>query len=154
MADLAAMNKLATWMMGVALAGAGCGPDDSAAPTGGTGSPGTVTVTASGITGVQGKVLVMFAYEGATPSAPPTSGLCVQIATDPFAMSDTIRDHKPGGMNPCDLETAAKTFAPGTYTLAIQVFAGGAQTPEKCARTTVNVDGNQTVASPALGACP
>ncbi len=45
-------------------------------------------------------------------------------------------------------------FAPGKYELQAGTYTPGKQTPETCAKFTVDVTGDMTVQVPALGNCP
>ena len=121
---------------------AGCGDD-------GGGAPGTITITASGLTGGQGKLLITEARIGANQAAIS----CIPITADPFSTSAVLEAIV--GPTPCE-DSSPISLAAGTYDVLSVVMVGGAAGPEVCARGTAVVDGDVTVALPAFAAaaCP
>jgi hypothetical protein len=108
-------------------------------------SPGTITVTASGITGKQGKLLITEARIEGRQSAIS----CVPIDADPF--STTVVLEAIVGPTPC--EDSAPIEAPGgTHDILSAVIMGGQMTPEICARGQVMVDGDVSLTLPAFTA--
>ncbi len=138
--------KRSVWLRAswVVVAGwlAGCGDD-------GGGAPGTITVTASGLTGAQGKLLITEARAGANQAAIS----CIPITADPFSTSAVLEAIV--GPTPCE-DSAPIALTAGTYDLLSVVMIGGAAGPEVCARGSAVVDGDVTVALPAFtaAACP
>lgn len=115
---------------------AACGDDPS---------PGTITVTASGITGAQGKLWLTEARLAGRQAAIA----CVPIDADPF--SATVVLEAIVGPTPCE-DSAPIELAAGTYDILTAVMMGGAPAPDVCARGQVVVDGDAAITMPALTA--
>lgn len=111
------------------------------------GKPGTITVTASGVTSGQGKLLIT---EARAADGRQAAISCQPLTPGSFsssAMLETIV-----GPTPCE-DSSPIVLELGAYDLLTTVIMGGSMTPEQCARATVQVDGNVAVTMPALGPC-
>lgn len=108
-------------------------------------SPGTITVSASGITGKQGKLLITEARIEGRQSAIS----CVPIDADPFSV--TVVLEAIVGPTPCE-DSAPVMVDGGTHDILSAVIMGGSMTPELCARGQVVVDGDVTLTLPAFTA--
>lgn len=108
-------------------------------------SPGTITVSVSGITGKQGKLLITEARIQGRQSAIS----CVPIDADPF--SATVVLEEIIGPTPCE-DSAPIAVPGGVHDLLSAVIMGGAVTPEICARGQVSVDGDVSITLPGLTA--
>lgn len=148
-----------------ALSLAGCGDDDGgdlpkdgpvdaaldaaldAAPT--DAASGQIWIRANGIVGLQGKVLLAFVRAG--DGGQIVGGICVGITSSPMSFVEAAKVQ--AGQDPCTLG-AAGMYANGTYSITAGIYTPGSQTPERCASTTVTVNGSGDVTLPAFGACP
>lgn len=125
-------------LLSIAVAESACGDD---------GAPGTITVTAAGVTGGQGKLLIT---EARVASDGRQAAIhCQPITADPF--SATVVLETIVGPTPCEASSAI-TLDAGTYDLLTAVIMGGSMTPDLCARGQVTVDGDVTITMPGLSA--
>jgi len=121
--------------------------------TGGSGGstdpqPGTIAVSASGITDANGKIMLVMTGMGTAGAA----AACASITGDPGAVSNEVLKVSLSDNNPCELGEA-KQFDPGFYTLSAGIYVPSEQTPEQCSEAEATVDGPQEVTLPAFGSC-
>ncbi len=128
------------WLKGAFIAVSGV-----VAACGDGAAPGTITVTTTGVTGFQGKLLITEAKLVGRQAAIH----CAPIAADPF--SSTVVLETIVGPTPCEASSPV-SLDPGTYDLLTVVIMGGAVTPDVCARAQAVVDGDVAVTMPALTA--
>lgn len=119
------------------VADGGGGGDGGSGP----GMPGTIEVSADGITGSENLIFL----SGVTADV-FTSFVCVPIDADPFAHTDKL--HPVTGGDPCTLGTDARVFDPGTYTVLFATIMGGQMVPERCIAVEATVDGDITLQAP------
>jgi len=113
-------------------------------------APGKVTIVATDLTGLVGKVLLISAFQATTRAG----GACDQITVSPETITTVLKVPNQAMGNPCDLGADA-LLDPGTYQITAGTYTPGEMTPGSCATTTAEVvDGDVTVNLPALGACP
>ena len=110
------------------------------------GAPGTITVTATGVTGSQGKLLIT---EARADDGRQAAIHCQPITSDPFSATAVLETIV--GPTPCEVSSPI-TLDAGTYSLLTAVIMGGSMTPDLCARASVTVDGDVAVTMPALTA--
>ena len=102
-------------------------------------APGTITVSVPGITGQNGKMLLVFATS-------PTQGgqlgvACVAITSDSFDVPSTALTEVPAD-NPCAGGTATVAFPEGSYTITAGIYTPGSRTAEAEASMTVDIVGD------------
>jgi hypothetical protein len=107
-------------------------------------------VVAEDLVDLEGLVLLVFAYDD--PPTAPLGAFCEGIDESPDSMSGPIQVIE-GEDDPCTLGEPV-TFPPGTYGLQAGTYVPGQQTPEQCATTIADVDGDIEVTLPPLGDCP
>lgn len=114
----------------------------SAPAVGTNGTPGTISVSSTEISGQAGKVLLVFAgSEGG-----PAGRLCAFVGTsDPFVLDPTVITEFPADGDPCGDPTDGVVFPAGDYTFEAGIYTGGSQTPEVQVQMQVTVDGNVEV---------
>ncbi len=144
----------------LAAAVAGCGDDDDAMTVDAAvvvdarpadASQGALTVRVAGLTGRQGKIVLVGVTPGGAGGA-TLGGLCVSVTASPFSFTEVVK--APGATsNPCDLG-AVKSFADGTYSVRAGIYTPGNMTPEACSNAMVTVAGSGDVTLPAFGTCP
>ncbi len=144
----------------LAAAVAGCGDDDDAMTVDAAvvvdarpadASQGALTVRVAGLTGRQGKIVLVGVTPGGAGGA-TLGGLCVSVTASPFSFAEVVK--APGATsNPCDLG-AVKSFADGTYSVRAGIYTPGNMTPEACSNAMVTVAGSGDVTLPAFGTCP
>lgn len=110
------------------------------------GAPGIITVTATGVTGSQGKLLIT---EARTSDGRQAAIHCQPITSDPFSATAVLETIV--GPTPCEVSSPITVDA-GTYSLLTAVIMGGSMTPDLCARASATVDGDVTVTMPTLTA--
>lgn len=113
-------------------------------------SPGTITVTATGITGHQndGYVLVVMATLPSQPHA-ALGSFCQGISSDPFALPDTVlQGLEAVDTNPCAPSGGDESFAGGDYDVSFSVILGGSMTPERSVTVPAVVDGDIAISAP------
>lgn len=133
--------------MAAALLLCACGGDDDG--SGVDAAPGTLTIRASGITGLTGKIVL--ATVTASTGGAPLGAICVSVTDDPMSFAAVAQT--PGVGNPCELG-ATVTFADGSYDVSAGIYTPGMQTPELCAEATVSIPASSEVTLPAFAACP
>jgi len=99
---------------------------------------GTITISATGLSDVEGDRLIATVLEGSTQ----LGAVCETIAGNPGSASGVVSEADPQDV--CQLG-AAVTFQPGTYDVAAGIYPQGEPSPTVCAATTVTVGGNVTV---------
>lgn len=117
---------------------------DSGAPV-----AGTLTVTSPSLSGLTGKVLVVFVLDGAAR----VGGACEMVTTDPQTITTVAKAPNSPMGNPCDLGGDA-TLQPKTYDVTAGIYTPGMMTPESCSSTTATIAGDTEITLPAFGACP
>ena len=122
-----------------------CSEDDSSAPTA---SPGTISVSAAGITGQTDKVLVITASNPSDPSAGILGVYCQGGLTDPFSLSATLLQTFHTSGNPCEATNVTKTFDGGSYTITFSIVESGSETADKTTSVSVSVDGDGMATAP------
>ena len=126
---------------------AGCSSDKSTEP-----NPqpvqGKITAVAAGITGQNGNVLAVTAYDAdwsPGSSSPVIAGFMVNITSDDFSFTQNLRTvdaQAAGGYSSAD-----RVFEPRTYSVVFFVAAPG-NPPQYFAEVRVAVNGDMTVTAP------
>lgn len=143
-----------------AVALAACGDDDDSTTVDAAvvvdarpadAAQGALTVRVSGLTGRQGKIVLVGVTPGGAGGA-TLGGLCVPVTASPFSFAEAVK--APGATSdPCTLG-AVKSFADGTYSVRAGIYTPGNMTPEACSNAMVTVAGTGDVTLPAFGTCP
>lgn len=112
--------------------------DGSATTLGGV-APGTITVSATTITGQNGKMLLMSATSATQGGQLGVA--CVAITSDSFDVPSTALAEVPAD-NPCAGGMPSVVFAEGSYTINAGIYTPGSQTAEAEASMTVDIVGD------------
>ncbi len=115
------------------------GTTEAASSTLGGVAPGTITVSATTITGQNGKMLLVFATAAAQQGQLGVA--CIPITSDAFEVPSTPLTEVPEG-NPCAGGTATAVFPEGSYTVTAGIYTPGSQTAEAQASMTIDIVGD------------
>lgn len=99
-------------------------------------APGTITVSATTITGQNGKALLVFATSATQQGQLGVA--CIMITSDSFDVPSIALAEVPTD-NPCAGGTPAVAFADGSYTISAGIYTPGSQTAEATATLTVDI---------------
>ena len=102
-----------------------------------TGSPGTISVSSTPITGQSGRIVILSVQSA-------TAGICVAINSDAFSLLSAKLLDLTGAPNPCEATGAAKSFPAGSYIVTAGVYVPGEHTPSASTAIAVDVDGDVT----------
>jgi hypothetical protein len=118
-------------------------------PATGPAVPGSITASASGVTGQTGKVLSIGVYDFDWEPGKPEDRIAVinlAIDSDPFSASSVLYAVGADGSP----STEPATLQPGDYSVVFFVVSAG-QAPEKFTEVRVTVAGDIQVEAPAWG---
>ncbi|MBN1895839.1 hypothetical protein JW906_15230 [bacterium] len=110
---------------------------------------GKITATASGITGQNGSVFAVMAYDSdwfPGSEEPVIAGFMTNITSDDFSFTEALHSvdsQAQGGYN-----SEEKSFEPRTYSVVFYVAAPG-NPPQHFAEVRIAVNGDVTAAAPA-----